>query len=406
MKRTMLALGAGLALTLSVGIFITCGGSKTPIHVSCKDTVPEFQTEKPKKLKVFLENSGSMDGYMCEGSKLKDAIYDYMTDLNNCTDTISLNYINSQVIPYENDLESYIKNLNPNSFKAAGGNRLNSDLAACIKQVLNQVDKNSVCMFISDCILDLPSGDATNYLNNCKISIKDAINKRRDKVKDLGVVIVKMMSNFDGKYYYPSRGDTPIKGDTLIKGDRPYYIWMFGDKKYLASIMSKVPFETELKEYGYENHVAYTNSSKPYFDIGNALDISFKKIKPNGSVYELMIAANLSTTLQSEEELKKTENYRLNNECKVDKVVASTKGDKYTHFIKFNVPQNCKSQVVTLSFHSPQPKWIDETNDTTGENIKANINKTTGIATLINGVAESYKMEKNISELTFKITKE
>ena len=127
--------------------------------------------------------------------------------------------------------------------------------------------------------------------------------------------------------------------------------------------------------------------------------MKYKKIKPNGSNYELMIAANLLTTLQSKEVLENPANYRFNDSCKVDTIVVSTKGDKHTHFIKFDVPKKCKSQEVTLSIVSSKPKWIDETNDMTGKNIKTNINKTTGIATLIDGVAESDKMEKNISEL-------
>lgn len=64
-------------------------------------------------VKVYLENSGSMDGYMCNGSQLKDAIYDYISDVKRESDTVELNYINNQIIPFTGSLNSYIKALAP-----------------------------------------------------------------------------------------------------------------------------------------------------------------------------------------------------------------------------------------------------------------------------------------------------
>ena len=40
-----------------------------------------------------------MDGYMCDGSQLKDAVSDYISDLNRNTSATELYYINSKVIP-------------------------------------------------------------------------------------------------------------------------------------------------------------------------------------------------------------------------------------------------------------------------------------------------------------------
>ncbi len=52
--------------------------------VSCDDFRINWESQNypikkvSPKLKVYIENSGSMDGYMCEGSELKDAVYDYI----------------------------------------------------------------------------------------------------------------------------------------------------------------------------------------------------------------------------------------------------------------------------------------------------------------------------------------
>ena len=50
-----------------------------------------------------------MDGYMCDGAELKDAIYGYVSKLNSFSDTTELNYINSQIIPYKKGLKSFIR---------------------------------------------------------------------------------------------------------------------------------------------------------------------------------------------------------------------------------------------------------------------------------------------------------
>lgn len=106
-------------------------------------------------LKVYVENSGSMDAYMCAGSELKDAVFDYISDLKPNARFVELNYINSSVIPYHGNLDSYIKNLTPVSFAKAGGNRSNTDLRHIFQTLLKRHDSNSVSILVSDCILDI-----------------------------------------------------------------------------------------------------------------------------------------------------------------------------------------------------------------------------------------------------------
>ena len=105
-----------------------------------------------------------MDGYMCDGSQLKDVVYDYISDVNRVSAKTDLYYINSVLIPYKGNLTNYIKALNPAAFKNAGGNLSNTDLGDLIAKVLNEVNDTTVCVFVSDCILDLPAKDAQKFL--------------------------------------------------------------------------------------------------------------------------------------------------------------------------------------------------------------------------------------------------
>lgn len=395
MKRFFLT-GAVLISVIFAGYLASCSSSDLEVGKAEK-TKGSFQPTKPK-LKVFLENSGSMDGYMCDGSDLKDAVYDYLSDLNGCTDTMSLNYINSQVIPYENDLESYIKNLNPISFKNAGGNRSNSDLSSCIKTVLNETNDNTVGMFISDCILDLTEANANKLLTNCKITIKNAINEKRKKVTDLGVIVVKMTSDFNGKYFYADGGE-----EELSNVERPYYIWLFGDKKHLRSIMENAPLE-DLSKYGFKEYVAFANIDKVDFEIGSKKNIKYKKIKSNKGKFEAIINVDFKSTLQPDSVLTTINNYEITDKSIKIESIKSTK-EEYTHNLRINIPEECTSTKVAVTLKRPDmPKWVKVTNDETGNNIKKNIDKTTGIKHLIDGVAESYEKE-NVAELILTLKK-
>ena len=62
-----------VSLVAIVVIAKSCGGgSKVSI---VWNTVPlQNKTIDSVELKVYVENSGSMDGYMCDGSNLKDAV--------------------------------------------------------------------------------------------------------------------------------------------------------------------------------------------------------------------------------------------------------------------------------------------------------------------------------------------
>lgn len=214
-------------------LFFTSGCSHK-IEVYELDQPPCDLSDCKPTIKVFMENSGSMDGYMAEGSKLKDAVFSYITDLMSLSDTIELNYINSKIIPFKGTTKQYIKALNPGSFKEYGGDRSNSDLSNMLDSVFMHTLDSTICIFVSDCILDLPGTDASKFFNNCKISIKESVAKAKNRVHNLGIEILKMESEFNGNYYYQNGCVEKLSDMT-----RPYYIWIIGNSKILASINNR-----------------------------------------------------------------------------------------------------------------------------------------------------------------------
>lgn len=389
-------------LRMSMGLFISSccifTGCHKMIEVDSILVPSTIKSDKPD-LKVFVENSGSMDGYMGGGSQLKDAIYDYVSDLNRTADTTELYYINSEIIPYNGNISSYIKALNPSSFRLAGGNRSTTDLGSIIASVLESVNDTTVTIFVSDCILDLPTKDAKQFLTNCGIRIKDEIINAQKRVQDLGVEILKLSSTFNGKFFAPNGTVEVLKN---VK--RPYYIWIFGNKDYLAKFNSEVPLSM-LAKYDLEGIVSFSGQSFIPFEIKNK-NLTGSVITPNNGDYQATILADFRATLQPDAIIQNKANYMFNNSALVIDGIhsISDKQSKYTHFINFTIPNGIQVAQECLTFYSPKiPAWVSESNDETGTNVSENLDKTTGIKYLIQGVADAFKYEAVCAKMSFNV---
>lgn len=382
-----------LCSVIVVAIIMTCVGPKNKIKIEWeKVAVPTFINDSIE-LKVYVENSGSMDAYMCPGSNLKDAVFDYVSELKKMTSSTSLYYINSKVIPYKGDLNAYIKDLTPSSFAKAGGSRGNTDLMKIFSDILDSQNDNTISVLVSDCILDIPES-ATNYFGQCQVSIKNTFNEALAKYPNLGVMIIQLESKFDG-FWFCGKNNKKLSD---VK--RPYYIWVIGNQKYLAAINKKVNVNDIIG--GIKNYSAYASSQpipftfeKFMFKINHT-----KKIK-------VELLTDLSASLQNGLVTKNIENYKTSNPSQMSIVSVqdiSTPNSQYSHVIEFEVTNPETLREENISFSYPYlASWVEAANDSTGTDIENNIDKTTGILSLVKGVAEAYKSHTNYGAVTFSL---
>lgn len=283
------------------------------------------------KLKVYIENSGSMDGYMREKSEFKDAVKSYVNALDLQVDTTELYYINTQISSFKADIANLEEALNPVSFAKSAGSRSNSDIADMLSNIVMQAGDNSVSMFISDCILDVPQGDAVNFFGVKQTNVTRAFTKALRKHPKLGVEIIRLSSSYQGVYYY-------AKGCEPIDSKRPYYIWMIGNKELLGKLNKKVALTTI--QHGYDNYVAFSSTTNVPFDIATSL----KKNKVKGNlnvkgqyVFEFMV--DMSETLQEEATLMSSRNYvsRTGRNVSVSGVEKVKQGSEYTHILTLTI---------------------------------------------------------------------
>lgn len=396
MKLTRIGFSVSVFVLSIFLSLISCRNDK--IEVSSKHINSTINNTSPT-IKVFLENSGSMDGYMCDGSDLKDAMYAYLSDLKLCSKSLELNYINSKIIPFNGELDTYIKELNPSSFRNAGGNRSNTDLRQMIKNVISNTNDTSISIFISDCILDLPAKNAQDFLTNCQISIKNSVISGRDSVPNFGVVVAKLTSEFNGKYFYPNN-----TVENLNEVSRPYYMWIFGNGNIIANILDNAPLD-DLRKYGFEDMISFVPQNNIPFDINNKTTTS-KIINPTNGYYLATIRADFRTTLQPNSIIVAPSNYTFfDSSISIETIQPITAiNSEYTHFITIKIPKESKTIEEVLTFNAPRiSNWVYNSNDESGTNIKDNLSKTTGIKYLIEGIADAYKKDKILTSCKFNI---
>jgi len=364
-------------------------GSK--IVLNWEKNQPEIISSDSIFLNVYVENSGSMDAYMCSGSNLKDAVFDYISDLKKYSSSTTLFYINSQIIPYNGTLESYIKDLTPQSFAKAGGHRGNTDLRKIFSDIMNLHQKNTISILVSDCILDIPE-NAIDYFGNCQVHIKNVFNDALANNPYLGVEIIQLESKFDGFWYCGKNNKR------LSDVKRPYYIWLIGDQRVLAKLNKIVNVNDIIG--GIKNYCAYASAqSIPFtFDKSTFKVNHTKKIK-------VEVISNLLLSLQNELILSNVGNYKTSNPSQTT----------ITHISKIDNPQSQYSHVIELEIVNPETirqenitftypylsSWVEVSNDSTGTDIENNMDKTTGILYLIKGVAEAFKSHTNFGVISF-----
>ena len=376
-----------------IAVITTCIGGSSKIRLNWEAVPLPEEIKDSIELKVYVENSGSMDAYMCAGSNLKDAVFDYVSDLKRLTTSCSLYYINSKVIPFNGDLNTFIKNLTPQSFANAGGNRANTDLRQIFDTIVKANGKHTVSVFVSDCILDIPQ-NAIDFLGNCQVSIKNTFNEALEENHDLGVEIIKLDSKFDGFWYCGHNKE-------LLKDvRRPYYIWMIGSQRYLAEFNKKIPVENIIG--GIKEYCAYAAPQKIPFDMNRSTYVT----NHSGKICVEMLV-NLRGSLQSRDLYENTAQYKSTNPSQVTVVSVNEITDAsspYSHVITLEIDKPETLQSETLTFSYPYlATWVSNSDDTTGINVKDNLDRTTGLMALIKGVAEAYKNSTTYGSVSFEL---
>lgn len=371
--------------------------------------------------KVFLENSGSMDGYVRGVTAFEDDLYKLLVDISYLADTVQVNYINTRIIPYESGIQRFINSLEPDAFRQRGGNRSNSNLYQIFQKVLEETGGEKVSMLISDYIFSIGGGDTEKKLNNQKISIYNTF-RRKLQQEPFATLIIKLSSEFNGNYY--DKNDRPVN---LNDVQRPYYVWLMGKQEAIEQFKNKIGFRNL---EGFQHTYMLTASSevqKPFYTVlsnfnktGNfrtdrdysgrdyvhgIRNVEAASRGAEEGQFGFSIAVDMSQIPVDSDYLVNTSNYRVNGSYQLENVqpVAEIKQmnardlnmieGKATHILTFMAKGKSYAD-LTVALKKQTPAWVQATQTNDDTNIKNDSiqhDKTFGFSYLVEGVEEAYQ---------------
>jgi len=421
-------------------------------NVVSPDTTGAFLQEDTVKpvINVYIENSGSMDGYVHGNTEFKGAIRDLLVLLKHYygqEEKIKVYFINTIIRETDTkvDLATFAENINA-YWKDVRDDRSSSKLNDVFKMILNKADKETISILFSDCIYSINGKDAEGLLSDQKSLTKDAFLSRwrLDSLK-LATTIVKMKSKFNGIYYDKDNVRTQLNGE-----ERPYYICVIGNNDVMNNFNAKIPLEKKRDDgHGIEgfdnkyiistgtaNTIYYSvllatgntgrfkpsrkESTKTYIHGIENVDTKIKSRNGSGdNKFTFAVAVDLKNVAAEEDYLTNPKNYMLgDNNFRVKEIKPIDKNDinasdwlrishaSPTHLILLEATGTAISN-VKVYLKKQMPQWIEQTNIIDDKNIRKNLDKTFGIKYLIEGIAEAYQIiypnDKNFFEFEIKI---
>lgn len=418
-------------------------GESTPVEGT--DTIP---CVKPK-VNVYIENSGSMDGFVNGITEFKDVIGNLLVNLKYFydEDNIQIYFIRNEKAKIGQDEELVIKKACESdiadfaraidlSWKNDCKNRgQNTNLNNIFKTILDSTQNNTLSILVSDCIYSIGDGSTVNLLNQEKNTTYDAFLTKFKRSNDhLATMIVKLTSEFDGRYF-PYTGD---RNNFYFKGELPYYICVISNQKLMKQFNENITLKQNA-DGGFKNKYIISNekSDSIYYSIllstdnegrfkpqrkysslsyvhgiedidvaGRGSGCSRRNAENRPHNLQFAVAVDLSGIDVDESYLLDPDNYSLSDgNFTVEKIVPIEKNEtKSGDWVRISKASKIPSHKIilratgtaysdlTISLKKQMPSWIRESSimdDTRAEKIMGG--NSFGLQFWVEGIAEAYE---------------
>lgn len=416
MKRHLHKHLSSLLILAGTLLLAACSG-QAPCDGSCArlNPAPEETSVPCKKLKVYLENSLSMDGYLKEHTLFKTNLQNITFAAVRATEAGSteLFYRNSLVRPFKGNIKDFVKNAtNADLFPKGSLGTTNTE--EIMRDVIAGTKAGEVTVFFSDCVYSPPKTDSSvvNNLDLLRGAMQRAIGDKLKADPTFSVLLYRFTSTFDGKYWDINDHDVDLTGK-----ERPYFVWVFGRREHLSKIYREMAEENRER----------VGSKAPLQCYAAFATVPVRAEIGTGDVYErcdssrwhiaavenreqlgFSLSVDLTSLPVSPDMLLDTASYDikgpLNPRLTRIKATQTAAGRKQTFSHRFSVTlgkHNGGNKIpaasrLTLTLRRPPlPGWVEKCNDPTGEDILSGqpvkrTDRTFGLLPLVKGVQGAY----------------
>jgi hypothetical protein len=438
-------------ITITFFIF-SCGPSEKRDlgRVTPKTSKISSLTNSKTNFNIYIENSGSMNGYV--------NVNDSTTKFKKCLQTIygtisrssiyksaSINFINKSICKQNvkiGDEITFLQKLNKQTFENSGCDFRESSLPEIINLAISS-NPDDINLLFSDCIISKNTkkdGPSINWLTAAEQILRTSLKRELDK-NEFSCIIFKMNSEFYGTYCIENKSQNQKTKNPILHGsNRPYYIIISGKPNAIDSFMSNINLK-EYKDIGFENsyYLLPPNPNtfirtkilkKSNYDLPKQINTKSKKTsshltiinanKDNNDIrnssFNFTLVANLDTLKIDNSFLNDKNNYEITNNWHIKNIEPNLDENNlalrgYSHIFTIQTDSLLSFQNVSLSLKYKLPNWVDESNNIDDSRALDSIQKhqTFGIKNLLNAFSQSYGNDKyngkSMFETTIKIAK-
>ena len=367
---------------------------------------------------IYMENSGSMDGYVNLNSDFKDALGKIIVKSDVYGKSTNLYFINDKIYDIQEtalkgDVNNFVSQLNASTMKI--GMTGSSNINQIFRMVLDKTAQDTVSILFSDFVYSIKGTDVSSQVANAKNATMGAFMNAIKSNPNFATIILQCSSQFKGKYY--DRNDKPI----AYTGTRPYYIFIMGSCDKLQYIDKKLELNTSstgipglmniyfLSSKSYELNDgsvqvltnSYTNSLliKPE---KNEYDIDFFKFDKNDAVWEFGYALDVSNMFIDESYLTDIANYEIEPSeitlMKAEFTKEQAAIDEVTQFtsplvLQLGMNNTTRTPNIKVRLINHIPSWVSAANIMDDQGVVPEPMQTFAIESLISGVFEAFKSQ-------------
>ena len=376
---------------------------------TCSKTLPT--------LKVYIENSDSMDGYISIGNDFKDSITNLIVRLKSQSSKTEFNYINSGIFPVKQSLEGFIKDLSlsgTSSYYRNKSNTFGSDLNSLFKKIVNSLGRDEVSVFITDGIYSVQ--ESSNIQNELLSSQNFTMNTFIEAIseKNISTVVLQYESMFEGSYYDMRHAPHHIKSK------KPFYVFIIGNKDVLDNLWidksTEIKKNHKLKNYSFFQNIK-TNTVNSmvlsnYKKTGSRKIIDryrgiIKNISLNTeNLFQISLVADLTPYKGNDKLLDDTSNYNIPKYCSLeienfdfsnldsnDRVFLQKFTGTPSHIFTLLCNKNILAEEkLYISLIKQRSSWVKDLNQDSDISPFNWVEfKTFGLENLISGISDAYR---------------
>ena len=433
MRKTVL-----LKIFIVLFLFSSCGGrngqsEKNSSIYESEGKAPEITPETPldAAVKIYFENTLSMDGYMNRNTDFKDVFRELLVAVDN-EDRIDLEtefyLVNNELTREDFGVENIkiSERLTPRS-TANKGNKGSSNFEEILNTVLQNPAGDVVSIIMADFIYS-PDGqqNTPSALNKLKTYTQDAFLKATSKQNDLETRIYHFTSDFEGTYY--DFNNKHIRG---VK-NRPYYYFVIAPASLMNVFESNIASQLKRNETFKNEAFFSTEQYNAQFSLeilsstanNGRIKVKDKNILihdyPRQGNLEFTVLVNLENLPLSDEFITNPSNYQLNNsEFKIKNIGLTRDRDivfdannsvkisgadfipikdaTFTHAFQF-AAEGMVSENLHFALKKTIPAWVSNNHSADDRNIQSDSleqTKTFGFGHLVEGVSNAFIQKGN-----------